>query len=152
PSDSPSMRSRAGRTSERRAGMPSRRRSGTSRSPGRGPPDGKVLGVFIGTVQCEVELSKTHRAFDGFRFLLIEPEHEVEWEGAVVAVDTVSAQVGDMVVVALAPLGSQFDVPEDLPIDGAVVGIVSSITTPAEEGGEREEEGAAAGEESRVRM
>lgn len=95
--------------------------------------------MFIGTVQCEVELSKTHRAFEGLRFLLVEPEHEVEWEGAVVAVDTVKASVGDMVIVALAPLGSQFDVPEDLPIDGAVVGIVSSITTPAEDG-EAEEE------------
>ena len=89
--------------------------------------------MFIGSVQCEVELSQSHPAFEGLRFLLVEAEHEVEWEGPVVAVDTVGAQVGDMVVVALAPLGSSVDIPDDLPIEAAVVGVVGSITTPAED-------------------
>jgi microcompartment protein CcmK/EutM len=95
--------------------------------------------VFIGTVQCEIELSKAHDAFSGYRLLLVHADHDVEWEGDVVAIDMVGAQVGDMVAVALAPLGARFDVPEDLPIDAAVVGLVGSITTPSEEGEEGEE-------------
>lgn len=96
--------------------------------------------MFIGTVQCEIELAKAHPAFEGFRFLLIHADHDVEWEGDIVAIDTMGARVGDMVAVALAPLGAKFDIPDDLPIDAAVVGIVGSITTPAEEGdGEKEE-------------
>lgn len=95
--------------------------------------------MFIGTVQCEIELSQSHPAFKNLRFLLVEAEHEVEWEGAVVAVDTVGAEVGDLVVTALAPLGAAFDFPADLPIDGAVVGIVGSITTPAEDGEDADE-------------
>ncbi|HMS16587.1 MAG TPA: EutN/CcmL family microcompartment protein, partial [Planctomycetota bacterium] len=85
--------------------------------------------MFVGTVQCEIELERCHEAFEGLRFLLVEPEHEVEWEGALLAVDTIGAQVGEMVIVALAPLGTGFDLPADLPIDGAVVGVVGSITS-----------------------
>ena len=94
--------------------------------------------MFIGTVQCEVELSKSHPAFEGLRFLLVEAEHEVEWTGAVVVVDCAGAELGDMVLVALAPLGERFDLPRDIPIAGAVVGVVGSITTPAEDGGDEE--------------
>ena len=89
--------------------------------------------MFVGTVYCEFELSRGHTAFDGLRFLLVEPDHEVDFEGPCVVVDTVDAQVGEMVVVALAPLGEAFDIPDDLPILGAVVGVVGAMTAPADE-------------------
>ncbi|NRA97267.1 MAG: hypothetical protein HRU14_13770 [Planctomycetes bacterium] len=96
--------------------------------------------MFVGTVYCEFELSRSHPAFDKFRFLLVEPDHEVEFEGTCVVVDTVDAQVGEMVIVALAPLGDAFDIPDDLPIHGAVVGVVGAMTAPADEEEAEEEE------------
>lgn len=96
--------------------------------------------MFVGTVYCEFELSRSHASFDGFRFLLVEPDHEVDFEGPCVVVDTVDAQVGEMVIVALAPLGGAFDIPDDLPIHGAVVGVVGSMTAPADEEQAEEED------------
>ena len=84
--------------------------------------------MFVGMVQCEFELSRAHDAIKGHRLMLVTPLHDVEWDGDLLAIDTVGAQVTDYVVVALAPLGSGFDVPADLPIDGAIVGLVESIT------------------------
>jgi len=63
----------------------------------------------------------------------VEPDHDVDFEGPCVVLDTVDAQVGEMVVVAIAPLGDSFDIPRDLPIHGAVVGVVGSMTAPAED-------------------
>ena len=73
--------------------------------------------MFVGTVSCEIEVGKAQSAFRGFRLLLVEPEHKVDWEGPVVAVDTVQARVGDLVVVALSPFGPALDIPADLPVE-----------------------------------
>jgi microcompartment protein CcmK/EutM len=89
--------------------------------------------VFLGIIQCEMELDRVHQSFEGQTFFLIEPQHEVDWNGPVIAVDTVNANVGDWVLVAQAPFGPQLDVPEDLPLKAAVVGVVNSITTLSED-------------------
>ena len=49
--------------------------------------------MFVGTVRCEIDIGKAHDAFRDFRFLLVEPEHKVDWDGPVIAVDTESESV-----------------------------------------------------------
>jgi len=89
--------------------------------------------VFLGKISCELELERCHSAFEGLRFFLVEPQHEVDWKGLVIAVDMVEAEVGDWVLVALPPFGSKVELPPDLPVQGAVVAVVDSITTLDEE-------------------
>ena len=83
--------------------------------------------MFVGTVRCEIDIGKAHDAFRDFRFLLVEPEHKVDWDGPVIAVDTVRARVGDMVMVALSPFGDALGIPDGLPVEAAIVAVVKSL-------------------------
>lgn len=98
--------------------------------------------MFLGTINCELELDKRHEGLENMRFFLVDPQHEVDWDGSVIAVDTVGAEVGDWVLVALAPFGEKLGLPENLPVEAAVVGVVASISMLSDE---EEEEAAAAG-------
>ncbi|HYC76826.1 MAG TPA: EutN/CcmL family microcompartment protein, partial [Planctomycetota bacterium] len=91
---------------------------------------------------CQIEVGKAHDSFRGLKFFLVEAEHKVDWDGPVVAVDTVGARTGDLVVVALAPFGPTLNIPADLPVEAAVVAIVRSLQA-ASGVGERPQSGAA---------
>ena len=81
---------------------------------------GKVIGTVIST--------RKNSKLIGSKFLIIEPRNytnsSTAYNTPIVAVDTVGAGVGEIVLVALgsaARIGCQF---EGAPIDAAVVGIV----------------------------
>jgi len=81
---------------------------------------GKVIGTVIST--------RKNSKLIGSKFLIVEPRNYTNSSTAdntpIVAVDTVGAGVGEIVLVALgsaARIGCQF---EGAPIDAAVVGIV----------------------------
>lgn len=81
---------------------------------------GKVIGTVIST--------RKNSKLIGSKFLIVEPRNNTNSSTAdntpIVAVDTVGAGVGEIVLVALgsaARIGCQF---EGAPIDAAVVGIV----------------------------
>ena len=100
--------------------------------------------MFLGIISCELELEKQHPTFEGLRFFIIDPQHDVDWNGPVIAVDTVNAEVGDWVLVAMAPFGPRLELPEHLPLKAAVIGVVGTITALSDEEEEEEEEPVAA--------
>ena len=79
---------------------------------------GKVVGTVIAT--------RKNSNLIGNKFLIVQPVDEYGFDGKsrVVAVDSVGAGIGDVVLVALgssARIGSNL---ENAPVDAAIVGIV----------------------------
>ncbi len=81
--------------------------------------------MFVGKVVGSIVATRKNEKLVGSKFLIIEPAEKMEGDGRrLVAVDTVGAGIGEIVLVttgSAARIGSHM---ENSPVDAAVVGIV----------------------------
>ena len=80
--------------------------------------------MIVGKVVGSVVATRKNENLTGNKFLIVEPYHNMEGSGRIVAIDNVGAGIGEDVLVATGSAARIGCSVANSPIDAAIVGII----------------------------
>lgn len=83
--------------------------------------------MIIGKVCGSVVSTRKNENLIGNKFLIVEPQNDMEVKGKIVAIDNVGAGIGEIVLVATGSAARIGCGQNSAPVDAAIVGIVDEL-------------------------